>query len=111
VLARVGRRRKDERGDAVAAQPAEVDPVLVPAIDEDGDPRVRQHVLDTGERERIGRPLRLLVDRRIEDRLGVVEDEADRHEARSSIRPDRRKDRAPGGREEGSLGRGEDGLG
>ncbi len=64
---------------------------------------------------RIGRCLRLLVDRGVEDRpalpVGLIgEDETDRDEARLAVRADRREDGASCRGHEGTLGSGQDGL-
>ena len=87
----------------VAAQPGQPRPVLVPAIHEDRHPRIRRDVADARQRQRIVAALRLVVERRVEDRLVEREHEADRHEPRSPVRRDRAEDRASGGGEERSL--------
>ena len=91
------------RGTPFGAQPGESRPVLVPVIDEDRDPRVGGDVADSGERQGVVVPFRLVVDRRVEDRRLAGDDETDRHQPRLAVGRDRGQDGSSGGLEERAL--------
>ena len=88
-------------GAAIAAEPGEVPPVLVPTVDEHADIVAALDVADAGERAWVGR-LRLLVDRAVQD--VVEEDEADRHEAGPAVLRDRAQRCGACRFDEGALG-------
>ena len=78
----------DDAGPAAQPHPPELRPVVVVVVDDDLDARV---ALDVGEAREPPRPLRLLVDGRVE--RVAVEREADGDDARRAVRPDRRQPR------------------
>src|SRR5664280_418846 len=84
------------------AEPGEPGPLLVPPIGEQAYARSDDEIPHASELVRIGAVLRLLVERRIDDRaVAVVDDgEADRDLPRLTVRGDRREDRPACGLEE-----------
>jgi hypothetical protein len=94
-------RRLKEDGLPVASKPGEARPVLVPPIDEQRDLGAPADVPDAGEIAWIRHLLRLLVERRVDDRpVGFAgqgkEDVADRDQARPAVVPNRGERRTPG---------------
>jgi hypothetical protein len=84
------------------AEPGEPGPLLVPPIGEQAYARSDDEIPHASELVRIGAVLRLLVERRIDDRaVAVVDDgEADRDLPRLTVRGDRREDGPACGLEE-----------
>ena len=99
------RRRSRAARPALAAQPGEPRPVLVPAVDEDRDPRVAPRCRGRGRGPAGRRSLRLVVERRVEDGSRRIEHEADRDEPRPAVGPIVAEDGASRGVEERALRR------
>jgi hypothetical protein len=89
-----------QAGPPVAAEPCQVPPVLVPAVDEDADVGALLDVADSGELARVT-GLRLLVDRRVEN--VADEGEADRDEPGAPVGGDRAERRGSCLFDEGAL--------
>ena len=85
-----------EGGRPMAAQPREPGPFLVPSVNEHRDPWISKHIANARQVARVIDRFRFLVERRVEDRSIVIEDEADRDETRPAVGRYRREDGAPG---------------
>ena len=110
VAVRIAGSTSDRR--PVAAQPGQPRPSPRPSGRRARVTRgSRQQVPDAGQLARVANALRLLVERRVEDRPLVVEDEADRDEPRPPVRGDRGQDRPPAPSQELALGGRQDRVG
>jgi hypothetical protein len=98
----------EDLGPAVGPHPTELRPILRPAIGEDDRLRQDEDVANAAQVGRIGRRLRLLVDRAVQARaaqrvIRLPDDEADGHEPGPAVRVERGEHRSSGLRQEPAL--------